>query len=134
MTERRPQAEQETSPGYRVAIVGATGLVGRGVIEQLESRQFPVKELVAFSSERSVGTRIPFNSREVEAQKLTKENYRGFDLVFITATNEIALKWAPLFSKDGAWVIDTTSAHRMDPEVPLVVPEVNPQALDRFGT
>jgi aspartate-semialdehyde dehydrogenase len=112
--------------GYRVAVVGATGAVGQKVLQVLEERGFPISELVPFASERSQGKPIRFSGRELECQTLG--DVEDFDLSFMAAGGSISREWAPRFVDGGALVIDKTSHWRMDPQVPLVVPEINPDA------
>jgi aspartate-semialdehyde dehydrogenase len=111
---------------YRVAVVGATGAVGRVMLQTLETRGFPAREVVPFGSERSAGTEL--DGRVV--QTLTDETIRGFDLAIFAAGATVSREWAPRFVEEGAVVVDNSSCWRRDPEVPLVVSEVNPQALD----
>lgn len=115
--------------GYRVAVVGATGAVGRKVLQVLEERRFPASELVPFASARSEGNGVAFRERELRCQVLGSEAVRGFDLVFMAAGGSVSREWAPRFVDGGAVVIDKTSYWRMDPQVPLVVPEINPDAV-----
>ena len=119
------------SENYRVAIVGATGVVGQKVLQVLEERSFPVGELVPFSSRRSAGQSVAFRGRELLCQTLSEDRLDGFDLVFSSAGGSVSREWAPRFAERGAIVIDKSSAWRMDDDVPLVVPEVNPDAVDR---
>jgi aspartate-semialdehyde dehydrogenase len=115
------------SEGYRVAVVGATGQVGTLMLRLLRERDFPAREIVAFASERSVG-------RELEGgllvQGLSEDSIQGFDLALFSAGGSTSGEWAPRFAKAGAVVIDNSSHWRMNDEVPLVVSEVNPEALD----
>jgi aspartate-semialdehyde dehydrogenase len=112
--------------GYRVAVVGATGAVGQKLLQVLEERDFPLSELVPFASERSQGKPIPFRGRELECRTLGDTG--EFDLTFMAAGGSVSGEWAPRFVDGGALVIDKTSHWRMDPQVPLVVPEINPDA------
>ena len=116
------------SEGYRVAILGATGAVGTELIALLEERQFPVSELKLLASPRSAGKVIPFRHETVEVQPLGDRVFEGIDIVLASAGGSISREWAPQAAKAGAVVIDNSSAFRMDPETPLVVPEINPQA------
>ena len=129
---RLPSAETERPSGYRVAVVGATGLVGREMVSQLEEREFPVRELVLFASPRSEGSKMSFNGRELTVQTLSPERIRGFDLALFSAGTGVALEWAPRFGEDGCMVIDNSSAWRMNPDVPLVAAGVNDDALDQM--
>ncbi len=112
--------------GYRVAVVGATGAVGQKVLEVLEERDFPLSELIAFASERSRGKTVTFRGEELECRALSDQALDDFDLVFMAAGGSVSREWAPRFVDGGAIVIDKTSQWRMDPLVPLVVPEINP--------
>lgn len=114
---------------YAVAIAGATGAVGRELIEILEERSFPVSQLVLLASERSEGERLTFKGRGVKIGKLDKDSFRGADLAFFSAGGQRSQVFAPTAVQAGAVVIDNSSAFRMDPTVPLIVPEVNPQAI-----
>lgn len=119
--------------GYRVAVVGATGEVGRTFLRVLEERDFPVDELVLFASERSEGKRLTFKGKEYEVRALHKQpSFRGIDIALFSAGGSISKEYALRFAEDGAVVVDNSSAWRMDPEVPLVVPEVNPEDCKLF--
>src|SRR5438132_9601135 len=112
---------------YRVAVVGATGQVGTLMLELLRERRFPAAEIIPFASERSIG-------RELEGglvvRGLSEESIQGFDLALFSAGGSTSGEWAPRFVAAGATVIDNSSRWRMRDDVPLVVSEVNPQALD----
>ncbi len=114
--------------GYRAAVVGATGAVGQKVLRVLEEREFPLSELVAFASERSAGKPVTFRGRDLTCQVMGEGTVDDFDLVFMAAGGSVSREWAPRFVDGGALVIDKTSYWRMDPDVPLVVPEINPDA------
>jgi aspartate-semialdehyde dehydrogenase len=114
---------------YQVAVVGATGLVGRKMIQVLEERKFPVEKLRLFASAKSAGTTIVFNGKPVDVDKLTKESFKGIDIALFSAGGAISKEFAPHAVKAGALVIDNSSAFRMEQDVPLVVPEVNPQDI-----
>jgi aspartate-semialdehyde dehydrogenase len=118
--------------GLRVAIAGATGLVGRTILQVLEERSFPVSELVPLASPRSAGTRLAFNGRDVEVDLLTEGSFDGCDIAFFSAGATVSRRFAPLAARQCAYVIDNSSAFRMDPAIPLVVPEVNAGALDGY--
>lgn len=115
--------------GYVVAVVGATGAVGQEMIAMLESRGFPVKTLRAMASPRSAGKKLSFNEGEVEVEDLSTADFTGVDYALFSAGGSTSLEYAPKAAAQGAIVIDNSSAWRMDDEVPLVVPEVNPEAL-----
>jgi aspartate-semialdehyde dehydrogenase len=116
--------------GYRVGVVGATGAVGSTMLEVLGQRGFPAGEVVAFASERSAGRKLVLNGRELECRPLSGEAIQGLDLVLSSAGGEVSAEWAPKLVEAGAVVVDNTSYWRMHAEVPLVVAEVNPEALD----
>jgi aspartate-semialdehyde dehydrogenase len=115
----------------RVAIVGATGEVGRTFLKVLEEREFPVDELYLYASEKSEGTELTFRGEKFKVRALNKEtSFRGIDIALFSAGSSISKEYAPRFVKDGAVVIDNSSAWRLDPDVPLVVPEVNPEDVE----
>ncbi len=116
---------------YVVAVAGATGAVGREMTAILEERKFPVAELVPLASERSEGERLDFNGKKWTVKRLTKESFKGVDIALFSAGAARSLEFAPAAVEAGTVVIDNSSAYRMDPEVPLVVPEVNPHAIAR---
>lgn len=113
-----------------VAVLGATGLVGREMIRLLEKAEFPLRELRPLASAYPRTTTIRFRGEELAVQPTTEEALADVDLVFASAGGEVSRKWLPIAAAHGAICIDNTSAFRMDPDVPLVVPEVNPKALD----
>lgn len=115
--------------GYVVAVVGATGAAGSTTIKILEERKFPVRELRVFASERSVGKTATFNGESLRIGKVTPEAFRGVELAFFSAGSAQSREFAPLAVRAGAVVVDKSSAFRLDPEVPLVVPEINPHAI-----
>lgn len=112
---------------YHVAILGATGAVGREMIRVLEERQFPVKTLLPLSSSRSAGEKLSFCGEEVEVRKTEPAVFRGVDLVLGAAGKNVAEAFAPAIRASGAVFVDNSSAFRLQKEVPLVVPEVNPE-------
>ncbi|AIY83207.1 aspartate-semialdehyde dehydrogenase [Clostridium baratii str. Sullivan] len=116
---------------YNVAIVGATGNVGRKFLSILEEREFPVKNLYLFASAKSKGKKMTFKGKEYIVEETIEENIKSKDIDFalFSAGGDTSLEFAPIFSKYGAVVIDNSSAWRMDPKVPLVVPEVNPEDI-----
>jgi len=114
---------------YRVAVAGATGAVGQQMVACLEERRFPVAELRPLASERSIGRTVTFQGREIPVEVLTPESFQGIDIALFSAGGSVSLKYAPLAVQAGAVVVDNSSAWRMDPDVPLVVPEVNPQEV-----
>ncbi|MGV3025550.1 aspartate-semialdehyde dehydrogenase [Clostridium thermobutyricum] len=116
---------------YNVAIVGATGNVGRKFLEILAERNFPIKNLYLYASKRSAGKKMTFKGNEYTVIETCKENIedKELDFALFSAGGDTSLEFAPIFSKTGAVVIDNSSAWRMDPKVPLVVPEVNPEDI-----
>ncbi|MBO8176584.1 aspartate-semialdehyde dehydrogenase [Aeribacillus pallidus] len=119
----------EKLKGYHVAVVGATGAVGQQMIQTLEKRQFPIEKITLLSSARSAGKKVLFRGEEVTVQEATPESFEGVDIALFSAGGSVSKALAPEAVKRGAIVIDNTSAFRMDPEVPLVVPEVNESDL-----
>ncbi|GAC1603019.1 MAG: aspartate-semialdehyde dehydrogenase [Myxococcales bacterium] len=115
----------------KVAIAGATGAVGREMLRVLEDRDFPVGELVLLASERSAGHKIEFRDAEVTVQRLTPDSFKGVHIALFSPGATVSREFAPYAARAGAVVVDNSSAFRMDPEVPLVVPEVNADALAR---
>ncbi|HAA02905.1 MAG TPA: aspartate-semialdehyde dehydrogenase, partial [Syntrophobacteraceae bacterium] len=115
--------------GYRVAVVGATGAVGNMMIQVLEERNFPVSEITLLASARSVGKELTYRGNKVPVAELREDSFKGLDFALFSAGGSISKKFAPLSAQAGCVVIDNSSAFRMDPKVPLVVPEVNPHAV-----
>lgn len=111
---------------YKVAILGATGAVGREMMKILAERQFPISELHLLSSERSVGRELDWNGQKLRAELACESAFEGMDIVLGAAENDIAKRFAPAIVKAGAVFVDNSSAFRMDPDVPLVIPEINP--------
>lgn len=118
---------------YRVAVVGATGAVGQTVLRILEERSFPVNELIAYASKKSLGKSLPFRDSKIQINELSADvSFAGVDFVFFCAGGEISKKFASRAADAGAIVIDNSSVFRLDPSVPLVVPEVNGDVLKGF--
>ncbi|MEJ2717510.1 MAG: aspartate-semialdehyde dehydrogenase [Deltaproteobacteria bacterium] len=115
--------------GYKVAVVGATGAVGNMMLSVLEKRSFPVREIVMLASGRSAGRTLPFRGEEHPVLELTESSFEGVDIGLFSAGGSISAKFAPAAADAGAIVIDNTAHFRMEPDVPLVVPEVNPEAV-----
>jgi aspartate-semialdehyde dehydrogenase len=115
--------------GHRIAVVGATGAAGEMTLRILEERKFPVRELRAFASERSVGKSVTFAGDSIRVEKVTPEAFRGVEIAFFSAGTEQSKEHAPLAVRAGAVVVDKSNAFRMDPAVPLVVPEINAHAV-----
>jgi len=114
---------------YVVAVVGATGAVGNEMIAVLEERDFPVDSLRLFASERSEGVLLKFKGQDIPVETLKEDSFNGIDIALFSAGAERSKIWAPVAARSGCVVIDNSSQWRMDPEVPLVVPEVNPHDL-----
>jgi aspartate-semialdehyde dehydrogenase len=117
---------------YKVAVVGATGNVGREMLSVLAERQFPVSEVVALASTRSIGTEVSFGDHTLKVKALEYFDFKGTDICLMSAGGKVAKEWAPKIAAQGALVIDNSSAWRMDRGVPLVVPEVNADALSEI--
>ncbi len=118
--------------GLRVAVVGATGNVGREMLEILSERLFPADEVVALASRRSVGVEVSYGDKTLKCKDLEHFDFSGVDLVLMSAGGAVSKEWSPKIGATGAVVIDNSSAWRMDPRVPLVVPEVNPDAVHGY--
>ena len=117
---------------YSVAVAGATGAVGLEMIKTLEQRSFPVGSIKLLASERSEGKELKFKGKAVRVEKLTKESFKGVQVALFSAGASRSLEFGPAAAASGAVVVDNSSAFRMDPEIPLVVPEVNPQAIAQY--
>jgi aspartate-semialdehyde dehydrogenase len=118
---------------FSVAVVGATGAVGNEMIETLEQREFPIKNLKLLASERSFGVSLSYKGREVPVEVLGKDSFKGVQIGLFSAGGSVSQKFAPIAAESGCVVIDNTSAFRMEPDVPLVVPEVNAHAIKSYG-
>ena len=120
--------------GYKVAVVGATGAVGHEILKTLSEREFPADEVVALASERSAGQQVSYGEDDVlDVQDLARYDFTGVDIALFSPGAKVSAEYAPRAARAGAVVIDNTSHFRMDPDVPLVVPEVNPQAIADYG-
>jgi len=119
--------------GYKVAIVGATGNVGREMLNILEERGFPADEVVAIASRRSQGTEVSFGDKTLKVKALETYDFAGTDICLMSAGGSVALEWAPKIAAKGCVVIDNSSAFRYDQDVPLIVPEVNADAVAGFS-
>ena len=119
--------------GYRVAVVGASGNVGRELLNILAEREFPADDVIALASSRSLGKKVSYGEdNEIACQNLADFDFKGVDIVLSSPGAKVSAEYSPKAAKAGAVVIDNTSHFRMDPDVPLVVPEVNPQAVAGF--
>lgn len=114
---------------FNIAIVGATGAVGQKILEILEQKQLPIQQLKLLSSPRSAGKKVMFRDKELTVEEATPESFENVDIALFSAGGSVSKQLAPEAVKRGAIVIDNTSAYRMDPEVPLIVPEVNAEAI-----
>jgi aspartate-semialdehyde dehydrogenase len=115
---------------FDVAVVGATGAVGNMMIQVLEERSFPVRNLKLLASARSVGKMLQFRGEELPVEELREDSFQGVPLALFSAGGSISKQFAPIAAQAGCVVVDNSSAFRMDPKIPLIVPEVNPQAVD----
>jgi aspartate-semialdehyde dehydrogenase len=118
--------------GFKVAVAGATGNVGREMLNILEERGFPADEVVALASRRSVGTEVSYGDRTLKVRALESYDFSDTDICVMSAGGEVSKQWSPKIGQQGCVVIDNSSAFRYDPDVPLVVPEVNPDAIAGF--
>ena len=118
--------------GYRIVIAGATGNVGHEMLNILAERQFPADEVVALASRRSLGTEVSFGDKTLKTLDLDTFDFTGYDIAFFAVGADATKKYAPIAAKQGCVVIDNSSLYRYDPDVPLVVPEVNPEAVDGY--
>jgi aspartate-semialdehyde dehydrogenase len=116
---------------FNVAVVGATGAVGVEFLRCLDQRDFPMSQLRLMASTRSAGKKVRFRDRDLVVEELREDSFRGVEIAFFSAGGSISRKFAPIAAKAGAVVIDNSSAFRMDPGVPLVIPEINPDAAAR---
>ena len=110
---------------YHVALVGATGAVGAELLNVMERRGFPVERLLPLSSSRSAGKTVSFRNREIVTEELTPESFKGVDVAFFSAGGDISRRYVPIARQSGAIVVDNSSVFRMEPDVPLVIPEIN---------
>jgi len=117
---------------FNIAILGATGLVGRTMLKVLEERNFPVKELRLLASERSAGKKLMFKGQEIETKAVNESLFEGIDIALFSPGKTASKIWAPIAASKGCIVIDNSSAWRMDSQIPLVVPEVNPHVLKNY--
>ena len=118
--------------GYRVVVAGATGNVGREMLNILAEREFPVDEIAALASRKSLGTEVSFGEKTVRTQDLDTFDFTGWDIALFAVGSDATKTYAPKAAKAGCVVIDNSSLYRYDPEIPLVVPEVNPEAVEDY--
>ena len=119
--------------GFKIAVVGATGNVGREMLNILEERGFPADEVVALASRRSQGTEVSYGDKTLKVRDLAQYDFSDTDICLMSAGGNVSKEWSPKIGKQGCVVIDNSSAWRYDAEVPLIVPEVNPDAVDGFA-
>ena len=116
---------------YNVAVVGATGAVGTEMLSILEERSFPIEKVVPLASERSLGKEVSYRGESMPIEVLNANSFEGIDIALFSAGSEVSRYFSPLAAQSGAVVIDNSSAFRMDPKVPLVVPEINPEDIKK---
>ena len=119
--------------GYKVAVMGATGNVGREVLNILIERNFPADDVIALASARSAGKEVSYGDQDLKVQDLAKFDFSGVDIVLSSPGGKVSAEYSPKAAKAGAIVVDNTSHWRMDPDVPLIVPEVNPEAINQIN-
>jgi aspartate-semialdehyde dehydrogenase len=119
--------------GYKVVVVGATGNVGREMLNILDERQFPVDEIAVLASRKSLGTECSFGDKTLKTKDLDTFDFTGWDIAFFAVGSEATKTYAPIAASQGCIVIDNSSLYRYDPDVPLVVPEVNPEAVEGYA-
>ena len=120
--------------GYKVAVVGATGAVGREMLSTLSERAFPISEIVALASSKSTGVEVSYGeTKTLKVQDLDTYDFTGTDIALFSAGGSVSAKYGPIAASQGCVVIDNSSHFRMDPDVPLIVPEVNAPAIARYG-
>ncbi len=121
-----------SNQGYKVAVVGATGAVGKTILEILHQRQFPIAEIVPLASERSAGSQVIFAGKSIQVQALDSFDFEGVDIALFSAGGSISEEYAPKAARSGTVVIDNSSVFRNEPDIPLIIPEVNPNALEFY--
>jgi aspartate-semialdehyde dehydrogenase len=119
--------------GYKVIVVGATGNVGREMLNILDERKFPVDELAVLASRKSMGTEVSFGEKTLKTKDLDTFDFTGWDIALFAVGSDATKKYAPVAAKSGCIVIDNSSLYRYDPDVPLIVPEVNPEAIHGYS-
>ncbi|WP_417256700.1 aspartate-semialdehyde dehydrogenase [Celeribacter halophilus] len=119
--------------GYKVVVVGATGNVGREMLNILAEREFPVDEIVALASRKSLGTEVSFGDKTLTTKDLDTFDFTGWDMALFAVGSEATKKYAPQAAATGCVVIDNSSLYRYDPDIPLIVPEVNPDAIEQYS-
>ena len=127
------RVKKESSMGYKIAIVGATGNVGKEMLDILNERGFPADTVVALASRRSQGKEVSFGDNTIKVKALDGYDFSDTDIALMSAGGDISKEWAPKIAAQGCVVIDNSSAYRYDSDVPLIVPEVNPDAIEGFA-
>ena len=120
--------------GYNIVVVGATGNVGHEMLNILAERAFPIDKIAALASRKSLGTEVSFGEKTLKTQDLDTFDFTGWDMALFAVGSEATKKYAPLAAKAGCVVIDNSSLYRYDAEIPLIVPEVNPQTFPMYKT
>src|SRR5690606_34972851 len=128
VSPKRPRTKDDFIMGYRVAVVGATGNVGREILAILEELNFPVEKMHAIASRKSKGVEVSFGDRTIKCEDIEQFDFSSVDLVLMSAGGAVSREWSEKIGKAGPIAIHNSSAFRMDPDVPLIVPEVNPDA------
>ena len=118
--------------GYNIVVVGATGNVGHEMLNILAEREFPIDKIAALASRRSLGTDVSFGEKTLKTQDLDTFDFTGWDIALFAVGSDATKKYAPIAAKAGCVVIDNSSLYRYDPEIPLIVPEVNPEAVHMY--
>ena len=118
--------------GYKVVVAGATGNVGHEMLNILAERQFPVDEIAALASRKSLGTEVSFGDKTIKTQDLDTFDFEGWDMALFAVGSDATKKYAPKAAASGCLVIDNSSLYRYDPQIPLIVPEVNPEAIEGY--
>ena len=118
--------------GYNIVVVGATGNVGHEMLNILAEREFPMDEIAALASRKSLGTEVSFGDKTLKTKDLDTFDFTGWDMALFAVGSEATKKYAPIAAKAGCVVIDNSSLYRYDPDVPLIVPEVNPEAVHGY--
>lgn len=129
LDRNQPADNHKVVKNLKVAVLGATGLVGQEMIKILEERNFPIQELVLLASAKSAGSKIIFRNEEILVQEAAAESFRGIDIALFSAGSEASMHFGPIAAASGAVVIDNSNAFRMDETVPLLIPEVNPEQI-----
>jgi len=119
--------------GYRIAVVGATGNVGREMLNILDEREFPIDEIAVLASRRSLGTEVTFGERTLKTEDLDTFDFTGWDMALFAIGSDATQKYAPIAAAAGCVVIDNSSLYRYHPDIPLIVPEVNPDAIEMYA-